>query len=66
MKKRAAAPANDGEAGENDTLASVEEATLTGGAGANVLNASAFTLGPVILDGAGGADSLLGGSAGDT
>ncbi len=48
-----------------DSLASVEQGRLTGGAGPNVLNASAFTLGPVTLDGAAGDDQLLGGSHAD-
>ncbi len=45
----------------NDTLTEITRATLTGGAGDNALNASAFTLGPVILSGGAGADTLLGG-----
>ncbi len=48
-----------------DSLAAIEQGRLTGGGGPNVLNASAFTLGPVTLDGAGGDDHLLGGSHAD-
>ena len=50
----------------NDTLTEITRATLTGGAGDNALNASAFTLGPVLLNGGAGADTLLGGSGGDS
>ncbi|MBL9139058.1 MAG: M10 family metallopeptidase C-terminal domain-containing protein [Verrucomicrobiales bacterium] len=50
---------------ETDTLLGIETATLVGGASSNVLDASAFTLGPVILAGNAGADSLLGGSGDD-
>jgi Ca2+-binding RTX toxin-like protein/streptogramin lyase len=45
-------------------LSGIEEAALTGGPGANTLNAFAFT-GPVRLDGAAGNDSLTGGSGHD-
>jgi len=48
-----------------DSLAGIEEGRLTGDAGPNVLNASAFTLGPVTLNGAAGDDQLLGGSQAD-
>jgi Ca2+-binding RTX toxin-like protein len=48
-----------------DTLASIEQAALTGGAGNNTINASAFT-GPVTLDGAAGNDVLTGGAAADS
>ena len=48
-----------------DSLAGIEQGRLTGDAGPNVLNASAFTLGPVTLDGAAGEDQLLGGSQAD-
>ncbi len=51
--------------GQVDSLSSIESARLTGGAGANTLNASAFTLGPVVLDGAGGNDTLRGGAGND-
>ncbi len=47
-----------------DTLASIEKASLTGGAGANKLDASAFT-GNVTLSGGAGNDTLLGGSGTD-
>src|SRR6185503_9842807 len=49
---------------ESNLLTSIEAATLTGGGGANRLDASAFTH-PVILDGRGGNDTLLGGSDDD-
>ncbi len=47
-----------------DMLTSIEEASLTGGAGANNLDASAFT-GNVTLSGGAGNDTLLGGSGND-
>ncbi len=47
-----------------DKLASFEEASLTGGASANKLNASAFS-GNVTLSGGAGNDTLLGGSGDD-
>lgn len=51
-----------------DTLqsSSIERARLSGGAGNNRLDASAFTLGPVTLDGGEGNDVLLGGSRNDS
>ena len=49
-----------GPGGGTDLLTSVERADLTGGAGANSLNASAFTLGPVTLTGGAGNDTLTG------
>jgi Ca2+-binding RTX toxin-like protein len=52
--------------GAADTIVSIETADLTGGLGINELDASAFTLGPVRLDGAGGNDTLRGGSKDDT
>jgi Ca2+-binding RTX toxin-like protein len=42
----------------------IEEASLTGGAGGNVLDASEFT-GNVTLDGAGGNDTIIGGLSND-
>ena len=48
------------------TLSGVESATLTGGAGNNVINAGAFTLGGVTLNGLAGNDTLVGGSKADT
>lgn len=48
-----------------DTLKRIEEASLTGGASNNTLDASAFT-GSVILNGAAGDDILRGGSGNDT
>ena len=49
-----------------DTLSSIETASLTGGAGNNTLNASAFTLGSVTLIGGAGNDSLVGGTQNDS
>ena len=49
----------------NDSVTEVQRATLTGGPGDNALNAATFTLGPVVLNGGAGSDSLLGGSGGD-
>ncbi|NOX53364.1 MAG: calcium-binding protein, partial [Planctomycetes bacterium] len=49
-----------------DQLTNIEQAVLTGGPGANVLDASAFTLGPVTLDGAAGDDTLIGGADNDS
>jgi hypothetical protein len=48
-----------------DRLISIETATLTGGEGNNLINASAFTKGSVSLNGAGGDDILYGGSKKD-
>jgi len=48
-----------------DTLSGIERATLTGGASANVIDASGFTAGPVMLIGLDGDDSLLGGAGDD-
>lgn len=50
--------------GDNDTLLSIETATLTGGAGNNLLNAGSFS-GSVTLYGLDGNDLLIGGSAAD-
>ncbi len=47
-----------------DSLASIEQASLAGGAGANVLTAAGFT-GPVTLSGGDGNDTLTGGSGSD-
>ena len=41
-----------------DGLSDIESAILTGGNSANTLDASAFTLGPVTLDGGSGNDTL--------
>jgi len=49
-----------------DTLSGVEQVSLTGGSGNNNLNASAFTLGIVILSGGDGNDTLTGGSGNDS
>ncbi|MCA9212653.1 MAG: proprotein convertase P-domain-containing protein, partial [Planctomycetales bacterium] len=43
-----------------DQLVSIERGTLIGGAGNNVLDASAFLFGPVELSGLGGDDELIG------
>jgi Ca2+-binding RTX toxin-like protein len=48
-----------------DSLASIEQASITGGSSSNRINASAFA-GPVTLDGASGNDTLTGGSAADS
>ena len=48
-----------------DVLSEIEMATLTGGASANVIDASAFTAGSVTLDGAGGDDVITGGTGDD-
>ncbi|MFO0939988.1 MAG: calcium-binding protein [Pirellulales bacterium] len=45
-----------------DGLSKIERAILTGGAGNNTLDASAFTQGNVILDGGAGNDTIKGGS----
>ena len=50
----------------NDTLVSIEHFTITGGSGNNHIDASAYTLGSVTLDGADGDDTLLGSSSDDT
>ncbi|MGE3309237.1 MAG: Calx-beta domain-containing protein [Limisphaerales bacterium] len=50
---------------EIDTLISIEQAMLVGGAGGNILNASAFTLGRVYLLGLDGDDTLIGGAGDD-
>src|SRR5262249_9203774 len=48
-----------------DTLSGISRATLNGGSSANVIDASAFTLGPVVLNSGGGLDTLKGGAAGN-
>ncbi|MBI1324876.1 hypothetical protein GC170_17055 [bacterium] len=50
---------------ESDTISEIEKAVLTGGDGANVIDASGFS-GPVVLDGRGGNDILKGGTNSDT
>lgn len=50
----------------SDRLISIEAAQLTGGAGNNLIDASAFTLGNVTLDGGAGNDTVLGGAGNDT
>ncbi len=47
-----------------DTLANIDLAQLTGGAGNNTINASAFTR-PTLLTGGAGDDELIGGSSSD-
>jgi Ca2+-binding RTX toxin-like protein len=49
-----------------DTLVSIERAHLIGGSSGNTLDASAFAMGAVHLEGHDGDDVLLGGSFGDT
>jgi Ca2+-binding RTX toxin-like protein/subtilisin-like proprotein convertase family protein len=49
-----------------NSLTSVEKANLTGGTGNNQINASAFTLGAVTLNGKEGNDTLLGSNKNDT
>ncbi|MSU60792.1 MAG: LEPR-XLL domain-containing protein [Pedosphaera sp.] len=51
---------------EIDTLLSIESAELTGGVNGDSIDASAFTLGAVTLNGAGGNDTLKGGLRNDT
>jgi hypothetical protein len=51
--------------GGSFTLSLIEQAQLTGGNGNNIINAGAFTLGNVLLDGGGGNDTLTGGSRDD-
>src|SRR5207244_4773539 len=48
-----------------DTLSGIEQAVLTGGDSANVIDASAFTLGSVTLIGGAGNDTLIGGAGDD-
>jgi VCBS repeat-containing protein len=48
-----------------DSLSNIETASLTGSSSNNTLNASAFTLGSVTLNGRAGNDTLTGGSAND-
>ncbi|GEM_PF-2643599 len=48
-----------------DVLVGIEQAQLTGGNGENLLDASKFTLGSVVLDGGLDDDTLLGGSKND-
>ena len=50
---------------ELDTLVSIEQAVLLGGATDNIMDASAFTLGRVAMLGLGGNDTLIGGSGHD-
>ena len=52
-------------AGETSALSGIERASLTGGPSANILNASAFTLGSVTLIGGAGDDTLRGGMGDD-
>ena len=49
-----------------DVHTRIERAQLTGGAAINLIDASAFTLGPVTLIGGAANDSLLGGSGADS
>ncbi len=50
---------------ETDSITGIERATLVGGAGPNSISAAGFTLGPVLLAGGDGADTLRGGSGDD-
>ncbi|MBN2473948.1 MAG: M10 family metallopeptidase C-terminal domain-containing protein [Pirellulales bacterium] len=50
----------------NDSLVDVEQATLAGGPDGNVIDASAFTAGPVTLIGEDGADEIYGGTGDDS
>jgi Ca2+-binding RTX toxin-like protein len=50
---------------DTDILSNIEAATLVGGSSSNLLNASAFSLGGVSLDGGAGNDTLIGGSGND-
>lgn len=50
---------------EIDSLVSIEQAALIGGASNNSMDASAFTLGRVGLSGLGGNDRLIGGNGND-
>ncbi|HXV43898.1 MAG TPA: hypothetical protein VEC96_12605, partial [Anaerolineae bacterium] len=52
--------------GANFTLATIEQAILTGGGSDNIINAGVFTAGSVTLSGLGGNDNLTGGSGNDT
>ena len=49
----------------SDTVVSIERFQVTGGTGPNRIDASAYTLGAVTLDGGGGDDTLLGSSGDD-
>ncbi len=49
----------------SDSLVGIEQFDLTGTAGNNLLDASAFTLGSVSLSGGDGSDTIAGGSGGD-
>jgi len=51
---------------ETDTLTGIAQAFITGGAGDNTMDASAFTAGPVMLSGSDGNDTLIGGYGDDT
>src|SRR5204863_9741449 len=51
--------------GTSDFLSGIERAQLTGGASANLIDASLFSGGGVILIGGGGLDTLKGGSGDD-
>ncbi len=50
---------------EVDTLIDIKAAALTGGDGANTLDASLFTLGDVVLNGGAGNDLLIGSASND-
>src|SRR5262249_2475619 len=48
------------------SLTAVEQANLTGGNSANIMDASAFSAGSVTMDGGGQNDTLIGGAGNDT
>lgn len=50
----------------NDSLAEIETVFLTGGTGRNTLDASAFSIGRVMLNGGAGNDTLKGGDQADS
>jgi Ca2+-binding RTX toxin-like protein len=49
-----------------DSLQDIDQAQLIGYSGANRFDASAFTLGPVLINAGAGNDTLIGGAANDT
>jgi len=59
-------PVEEGAPTETDTLSNIESAFLSGGESNNVLDASAFTLGNVTLNGGAGHDTLRGGTGNDS
>lgn len=53
-------------ANDIDSLTSIEQATLTGGASNNIIDASQFTLGGVTIDGKAGFDTIIGTNQNDS